>query len=322
MTYKSLMGSLYGIDTELGPMFNLQPVTSLFGTLPRGYGRDYYVDSVTGHSGSSGKSPSQALATIAQAYAKCRANKGDRVIVLEGHTETISASTAFATAGVTVIGLGVGRNRPTITLDTANTATLAISADNNRFFNLRFVANFLSIAACFTLTTAKGFRLQGCSFTETSNVLNFLNIVKSTGAANTVDGLHIEDCNWNGLGTTSVNSFLLSANDIDGARLIRNHVKLARTATAAALATITAGVVTDIIIDDNVCITQATATTGGSLINVGGTTSTGVVKRNYSQTLTTTADLLFTTTVGLAAFENRVSGVIGATGFVIPAADS
>jgi hypothetical protein len=65
-----------------------------------------------------------------------------------------------------------------------------------------------------------------------------------------------------------------------------------------------------------------TATTNGSLINVGGTTSTGFVYSNFAQTLTTTADKLFTTTVGLAAFENRVTGAVGATGFVIPAVDS
>ena len=39
-------------------------------------------------------------------------------------------------------------------------------------------------------------------------------------------------------------------------------------------------------------------------------------------TLTTTSDQLFTTSVALAAFENRVTGVVGATGFVIPAVDS
>jgi hypothetical protein len=181
------------------------------------------------------------------------ANRGDIIYVKPGHAETISSNTALtmSVAGVTVIGLGIGRNRPTITLDTANTATINVSADNVRFINMRFIANFLSIAACFTLTTAKAFRAQFCSFRETSNVLNFLNIVKSTGAANTVDSLHLESNEWNGLGTTSVNSFLLSANDIDGLRLISNRIQLARTATAAILATITAGVLTDLIADDN-----------------------------------------------------------------------
>ncbi len=40
---------------------------------------------------------------------------------------------------------------------------------------------------------------------------------------------------WNGLGTTSVNSFILTANDIDNATINGNEVTLARTATAPAL---------------------------------------------------------------------------------------
>lgn len=316
--YKSIMGSLFGVDTDLGPMFNGQPISAM----PRGFGRDFYVDSVTGNAGSTGKGPDNAVTTIALAVAKCRANKGDRVIVMEGHSETVSAATALGVAGVTIIGLGQGRSRPLVTFDTANTSGYTIAVDNVRFFNIRFAANFLSIAAAFTLTTAKGFRLDGCRFFDTSAILNFLNIVKSTGAANTVDGLHIENTTWNGLGTTSVNSFVLTANDIDNLVLVGNTVKLDRTATAAILATVTAGVLTDLRCEDNVAISKATATTGGGLISVGGTTSTGIVKRNYQQTLGTGTDILFTTTVGLAAFENRVSGVIGAQGFVIPAADS
>ena len=161
--YKSIMGSLFGVDTDLGPMFNGQPISAM----PRGFGRDFYVDSVTGNAGSTGKGPDNAVTTIALAVAKCRANKGDRVIVMEGHSETVSAATALGVAGVTIIGLGQGRSRPLVTFDTANTSGYTIAVDNVRFFNIRFAANFLSIAAAFTLSTAKGFRLDGCRFKDT-----------------------------------------------------------------------------------------------------------------------------------------------------------
>jgi hypothetical protein len=88
------------------------------------------------------------------------------------------------------------------------------------------------------------------------------------------------------------------------------------------LVTVTAGVLTNLDCGDNKVCERPDRDDRGSLINVGGTTSTGFVYRNFAQTLTTTADKLFTTTVGLSAFENRVTGVVGATGFVIPAADS
>ena len=39
------------------------------------------------------------------------------------------------------------------------------------------------------------------------------------------------------------------------------------------------------MISDNDCYRPNTTTAGGSLIKCGGTTSTGIVKRNYVQTL-------------------------------------
>lgn len=251
------------------------------------------------------------------------ANRGDIIMVKPGHAETISSSTALTmnVAGVAVIGLGNGSKRPKFTIDTANTATINVSVDDVSFYNCQFFANFLSIAALFTLSTAKNFTVQSCTFRDTSNVLNFLNIFKSTGAANTVDGLTVEDCRWNGLGTTSVNSFILTANDIDGAVWRRNNVKLARTATAAVFATVSAGVLTDLICTDNVAISQQTADTGGGFINVGGTTSTGVVARNLLGDLSTT-DLFITTSVGLTYDNNKKTGVISASGYLLPATDA
>jgi hypothetical protein len=271
------------------------------------------------------QAPFSSLAgTMTAISADGGANRGDIVIVKPGHAETVSSATALAlsVAGVAIIGLGVGTNRPKFTLDTANTATIAVSANNISFQNCQFIANFLSIAACFTLSTAKWFTLQNCAFIDTSGVLDFLNIVKSTGAANTVDGLAITECNWNSLGTTSVNSFVLTANDIDSCTLSRNVISQVTTVDAAILLTVTAGVLTNLLCDGNYGYRKNTTTANGSLINVGGTTSTGFVAFNRVQTLTTTADKLFTTTVGLAAFENRVTGAVGATGFTIPAADS
>lgn len=264
------------------------------------------------------------FATLDYAVGQCTANRGDIIFVKPNHAENISSATALAldVAGIAIIGLGVGNKRPTFTLDTANTATVAVSADNISIQNCVFVANFLSIAACFTLTTAKEFTVQNCYIYDTSSVLNFLNIVKSTGAANTVDGLTFTDNVVINLGVTTNNTTILTANDIDRLHLARNYLKWAVQNDKAIGVIVTAGVLTNLRAIDNIGYRPNTTTAGGSFINVGGTTSTGVVARNYIQTLTTSTDLLFTTTVGLAAFENRVTGVVGATGFVIPAVDS
>lgn len=287
-------------------------------------GNVFYVQTTNGVNAGGGKSPTAPYQTLPYALTQATASNGDIIYLMPGSAVTVSSATALAisTAGVSILGLGTGNARPTITLDTANTATIAVSAANVLIQNCIFVANFLSIAACFTLTTAKGFTLIGNDFRETSNVLNFLNIVKSTGAANTIDNISAVNNTWNGLGTTSVNSFILTANDIDGATIVNNVVNLARTADASILLTVTAGVLTKITCGYNKVMSAQTATTAGSLINVGGTTSNGVVYNNYAQTLTTSSDKLFTTTVGLSAFNNYVTGVLGASGFLIPSADS
>lgn len=281
-----------------------------------------FVDTVNGVDAGPGTSPNAPYQTLTYAISQAVANQF--IFVLPGSAITVSSATALTvtTAGLQIVALGNGNARPTITFTTANTATIAVSVANVSFQNFIFIANFLSIAAAFTLTTAKGFTLVGNSFRDSSSILNFLNIVKSTGAANTIDNINLVGNTWNGLGTTSVNSFLLSANDIDSATLGWNVVKLARTADASILMTITAGVLTNLDCGYNKVVSAQTATTAGSLINVGGTTSTGLVYNNYAQTLTTSSDKLFTTTVGLSAFNNYVTGVLGASGFLIPAADS
>ena len=266
------------------------------------------------------------FATVTYAFTQCVANRGDIIMIKPGHAENLNATTLLGTwniAGVAVVGLGSGTNRPTFTVITANTATITVSAANISVQNCVFIANFLSIAACFTLTTAREFTVQNCYFLDTSSTLNFLNIVKSTGAANTVDGLSFCDNVVKNLGVTSNNSTILTANDIDRLTLCRCNLNWAIQNDIAAGITVTAGVLTNLDCGWNKVYRPNTQTsTGGSLITVGGTTSTGWVYNNYVQTLDTSSDLLFTTTVGLGAFENRVTGVVGATGFVIPAVDS
>lgn len=263
------------------------------------------------------------FATLNYAMTQCVAARGDVIIVKAGHAETISTATAmnWNKSGVTILGMGNPSNRPRFTLDTANTTTINVSAAGIAVQNCVFAANFLSIAACFTVT-ASSFAVENCAFSETSGVLNFLNIVNGSGAANTIDGITMMDNIWDSRGTTSVNSFVLSANDIRTATLQRNQLTFVSTVDAAALLTVTAGVVLNLDAGWNRSYRPQATTANGSLINVGGTTSTGFVYNNYVQTLTTTADKLFTTTVGLSAFNNYVTGVKGASGFLIPTADA
>ena len=289
------------------------------GTIPVTTGNYWWVSSVTGNSGGPG-TPDAPYATLAQACAVAAAN--DVILLAPSHAENVAAATAITPAGVQIVGLGVGNKRPTITFTTLNTSGYTVAVDSVSFTNISFVANFLSIAACFTLTTAKWFTVNNCSFVDTSSVLNFLNIIKSTGAANTVDGLTFTNNVVKNLGVTSNNTTILTANSIDRLTMTWNEMKWAVQNDVSIGIIVTSGILTNLDCGYNKGYRPNTTTAGGSLINVGGTTSTGWVYNNYVQTLTTTSDLLFTTTVGLAAFNNYVTGVVGASGFLIPTADS
>ena len=128
-------------------------------------GAVFYVNNATtgllsgaigGSNGNNGTSPLTPFATLDYAIGQCSANRGDTIYLLPGHAENVAAATALTIAGVRYIGLGVGDARPTITFTTANTAPYSSAVANLYFENIVFVANFLSIAAAFTLSTAKG----------------------------------------------------------------------------------------------------------------------------------------------------------------------
>ncbi len=86
-----------------------------------------------GQAGSNGYSGTYnwPFATIDFAIGKCTANHGDIIFVKAGHTETITTAGGIAAevAGISIIGLGSGGDRPTITFgSTDNSASMTITA--------------------------------------------------------------------------------------------------------------------------------------------------------------------------------------------------
>lgn len=109
-------------------------------------GNVFWVSSVVGAAGNSGSSPADAVDTINHAVALCTADQGDVIYVMPGHAENISAATSCVidVAGVSVIGLGNGRNRPTLTF-TATAGSIEMDAANTRLSNVRLVAGIASV---------------------------------------------------------------------------------------------------------------------------------------------------------------------------------
>lgn len=283
-----------------------------------------WVDSTVGSNGNKGTFNSP-FSTIDYAVGRCTASKGDIILVKPGHTETLSdaASLLLDVAGISIIGMGEGALRPTITLDTATTASIPVSAANIVIRNMIFSANFADIVALFTPTTAANFTLADCLFKATATNMNFLNIVDTNTTDNAADGLTIRDCIWIEPDLATL-SLVKADATIHNAVITGNYVNLGVNNNKAALMTVATGkIATALYMDSNRVYRLNTDTaTGAILFHTDGSTNTGIVSRNFAQHADTAAELLITATSGLGVFENRASGVAGASGYLLPAADS
>jgi hypothetical protein len=120
-----------------------------------GKGNVFWVDSVNGSNGNTGTF-TKPFATIVYAVSRCTANQGDTIYVAAGHTETLIAAgtLTIATAGITIIFLGEGSNKATITYTTAVSASMVISAANTTLINPRFLSGIDALTSPITITGA------------------------------------------------------------------------------------------------------------------------------------------------------------------------
>lgn len=142
-------------------------------------------------SAGAGRSPDAPLATIDYAIGLCTANKGDVIYVMPGHAETISAAGGITcdVAGVSIIGLGWGTLKPTLTFGTATTADILVSAANVRLKNFRLVCDINDLGMFLDLDEGN-FCGEDLDFVTSSakEAINFVNL------ATTKDGFTFRRC--------------------------------------------------------------------------------------------------------------------------------
>lgn len=182
-------------------------------------GARWFVHSGTGTNGAGyGQNPDAPVATIDYAVDLATASDADIIYVMPGHVENLATASAITVdkIGVSIIGLGQGSNRPTLTY-TAADATIVMSAVATRISNIRFVAgiddtaNFVTMSVgdnhidhclfqgdasfqwinAVTLTTAfDDFSIKDCVFEQKTDV-NATNGAAGTGAIYIVDSENI-----------------------------------------------------------------------------------------------------------------------------------
>lgn len=211
---------------------NLYDLRQVFPTT----GNIFFVDSGAAANGN-GLSPEAAVTTIDAAINLATASNGDIIVVMEGHAETIAAAAGIAAdvAGITIVGLGRGRNRPVVTFATDTAASFDISAAGVHVENLVLV-NAIDAQTAMVNISAADVTIKGCEIqTGNASTQAVLGILTTDVARISIVGNHIH-----GLvtaGTTSQisivggDSHVIKDNFLFGACATTGNISAATTAS-------------------------------------------------------------------------------------------
>lgn len=177
-------------------------------------GNAFYVHAGTGSdSAGAGRSPEAPFASLDYAFGShLAASNGDRVYLLPGHTETYTTTgTKFTgdVAGVRVIGLGHGSQRPTFTFSHTG-AKFDITANGVTLENILFVTGIDSVVTFATISGADC-SIINCETRDTTDI-EVITDFTVTGDRLTVKGLF-----KNGYTGGNANVRVLSLNGVDRA---------------------------------------------------------------------------------------------------------
>ncbi len=184
-------------------------------------GNIFFVDSGTLQGGTTsgfGSHPDEAITDIESAYDLVTASQGDLVLVLPGHAETLTDEITMDQPGISVVGMGVGLARPTITQAVAGDA-IAMDANSNvvenLFFNEATVAPGAGGAAIDM--NAADCQVRGCHFDLGADDLEAITIT-ATG-----DRVTIEENAFYVTANGPVAGIEIEASGAAGIKILRNY---------------------------------------------------------------------------------------------------
>lgn len=179
-------------------------------------GEVFYVNSSSvlakaGIGGSNGNPGTyqKPFATIQGAINRCKAGRGDIVLVMPGYTETVSTAAGldFNVKGVAVIGLGRGSLRPTITMS-ATTSTIHFDTPDTLVSNVLFVPT-AAVVIGINIDKTDGI-VHNCEFRGGSGTNQFTDAIEiDGGSANTCDRTKILGCKFSSPTANAASAILL-----------------------------------------------------------------------------------------------------------------
>lgn len=205
-------------------------------------GTYFFVDSGHSHAADSaghGKTASRPYATIDYAIGKCTDSNGDVIIVAPGHAETLSTGGAITCdkIGVTIVGLGNGSNKPTLTFS-ATAATIVVSAANVTLSNFNIATGVAELVTAIHVTGADAI-IEKMYFSDSSTYT----FISAITAAATALRLNIRfNQAYTSVTPTGTAAFISLTGACNAYRITDNDLFLARAnnAASAAIGTLTA----------------------------------------------------------------------------------
>lgn len=273
-------------------------------------GNVFWVDSGSGAAGNPGTFNSP-LSTIAGALAKCTAANNDYVLCKAGHAETLTAALSVTVSGVSIIGLGRGMLRPTIT-GNGTIDAITISAANVTVGNMIFPAPETDAQTADINIAAAGVTVYDTYHIGSQTSKNKVDVITMTSAADDVllDGVRVYNSVVECVGCFAIEG-ALSRGEIRNCFVFDSigwtNGALYDGATALAL-----------YVHNNVFKNAKAAT----VVLEFGNNSTGICSFNHISGRHTTLASNVTAGTGMDFFENRVTEEAALNGAVIPAADT
>lgn len=116
------------------------PVMGSAGNIPFTTGTYFFVDSTTGNNANDGLDKDHPFADVDYAVGQCTANKGDVILVMPNHAETLTTGGAWTLdkEGIYLVGLGGGDNRPMVTVALSTGADIGVDSDSITISNFYF----------------------------------------------------------------------------------------------------------------------------------------------------------------------------------------
>lgn len=280
--------------------------------IPATTGTYFFVHSTTGNSGNTGKGPGQAVTTIDIAVGLCTANKGDVIIVMPGHNETIVSATSLVVdvAGISIIGLGVNQSRPVLDFDN-NSGSIEMDAANCRLSNIVLRASVTAVAVGINVD-ANDVTLDNLETTWEATGDDFAIIVDVDG----FDRCTITDCKF--FGELAVAGGVTSIRIDDSHNLVFQRNMMV--GNSAIMFTMAGALSQTCVVTDNIMYNADTTDDSCWEIAVA---STGILANNRTTTLNHAAGTGAAIDPGsMLCIENLVCNSIDESGELIPTTTS